>query len=145
MKTYNLIPVEAKKPADAKEWAVCRYYGIERVSHDSKPYNVASDVDLGEKRISVKSEKFTLMAGSLCNGYTDFDDIWNWYEATTHSNCATYVTKDFKAYEMTIPEFKQFVYQFCTVQKESQKNGGTSKIRCRTETKALLDWLESRV
>ena len=67
MKTYNLIPVEAKKPSDAKEWAVCRYYGIERVSHDSKPYNVASDVDLGEKRISVKSEKFTLMAGSLCN------------------------------------------------------------------------------
>ena len=144
MKAYNLTPITCGKPADAKEWAVCNHYGIQRVAHDSKPYNEASDVDTGDKHISVKSAKFTLMAGSLCQGLTEFDDIWNLYESTTHSNLAAYVTADFKAYEMDMAEFKEFVYKFCRVERESAKNGGTCKIRCRTESKALLAWLEAR-
>lgn len=145
MTVYNLAPVAAKKPADAKEWSVCKYYGIERVSHDAKPYNEASDVDAGLKQISVKSAKFTLMAGSLCNGLTEFDDIWNLYEATTHSNYAVYVTEDFKGYEMTMAEFKEFVYKFCRVERESAKNGGACKIRCRSESKALIAWLNEKI
>lgn len=145
MKTYNLIPVEAKKIADAKEWAVCKHYGIERVAHDAKAYNKASDVDTGDKHISVKSAKFTLMAGSLCEGLTEFDDIWNLYETNTHSNCAVYVTEDFKGYEMNMAEFKEFVYKFCRVERESAKNGGACKIRCRSESKALIAWLNAKV
>lgn len=145
MTTYNLIPVEAKKIADAKEWAVCKHYGIERVAHDAKAYDKASDVDAGEKQISVKSAKFTLMAGSLCKGLTEFDAIWNLYATTTHSNYAVYVTEDFVGYEMDMAEFKEFVYKFCTVQRESSKNGGACKIRCRSESKALIAWLNERI
>lgn len=141
---YNLNRVEANKIADAKEWSVARHYGITRTAHDSKPYNVASDVETGDKNISVKSSKFTLMSGSFCKGLSTMDEIWTLYETTTHSDTVAYVTEDFDAYEMTITEFKVFVYTFCSVQKESAKNGGTCKIRCRAETKKMVEWLQAR-
>jgi len=144
MTTYRLAPVTARKPADAKEWAVCAHYDIQRCTHDAKAYDKASDVETADKRISVKSAKFTLMAGSLCEGLTEFDDIWNLYASRTHSDTFAYVTEDFTAYEMDMNEFKAFVYQFCRVERESQKNGGACKIRCRSESQALLKWFQDR-
>lgn len=133
------------KKGDAKEWAMCSHYGIERSRHDSKNYMVASDLESGEKRISVKSARFTLMSGIYCEGLNTVEEIWDRYEATTHSNLAAYVTEDFEAFEMTMPEFKEFVLTFGSIQKESEKNGGGNKVRCKSESKALLKWLRSRV
>ena len=144
MTRYNLNRVNADKIADAKEWSVALHYGITRVAHDSKPYNVASDVETGKKNISVKSSKFTLMSGSFCKGLSTMDEIWTLYENTTHSDTFAYVTEDFSAYEMNIEEFKTFVYTFCTVQRECAKNGGACKIRCRAETKKMVEWLQAR-
>ena len=148
MKTANLknfVPASAKNAGDAKEWAYCSYRGIERTKHDAMPYNLGSDVEIGEEKISIKSSKFSLMSGRLCNGLTEFNAIWELYELNVHSNKFVYITEDFIAYEMTITEFKTFVYEFCKTERESEKNGGAVKIRCKTESKKFIAWLEKAV
>lgn len=145
MTTYNFAPATTpKNHGIAVEWGICNHYGIKRVAHDSAAYDKDSDVNVGGKHMSVKASKFTLMSGSLCEGLTEFDAIWNLYESKVHSNTFVYGTQDGRAFEMDMDEFKQFVYKFCTVQKESAKNGGASKIRCRAESKKMLAWLEAR-
>lgn len=140
--TTSVLPhVDATNAGDAREWAVCSLMGVSRVKHDSKAYDKDSDVVVGTSRISVKASAFSLMAGSLCEGLTDFDDIWNLYERKTHSNTFVYVTKDFIAYIMNLTEFKQFVYKFCYTEQESKKNGGATKIRCRKESTKMVSWL----
>lgn len=132
------------KPADRAEWSLANHYQISRNAHDSQRFDKASDVETSTKNISVKTSHFTLMAGSLCNGLTDFDSIWNLYETTTHSNVFAYITADFTVYEMNIDEFKCFVYTFCNLEKESAKNGGALKIRCRKESGKMLKWLADK-
>lgn len=141
MTTSRLPHIDAAHIADAKEWAVAALMGVTRTKHDSKAYDKDSDVVAGNMRVSVKSSAFTLMAGSLCEGLTDFDSIWNLYESKTHSNTFAYVTADFTAYMMNLAEFKQFVYSFCKLERESEKNGGAMKIRCRKESGKMLKWL----
>ena len=145
MTTTTLTRISAKNEGDAREWSVCAYMGVERSMHDSKAYDKDSDCTCGDMRISVKASAFTLMAGSLCEGLTDFDSIWNLYERKTHSNTFAYVTKDFVLYMMTLAEFKQFVYKFCKLEAESAKNGGALKIRCRKESGKMVAWLQSQV
>jgi hypothetical protein len=53
-----------------------------------------------------------------------------------------YGTKNGKAYMMNMDEFKEFVYSFCSLGRESKKNGGACKIKCRSESKKMLQWLE---
>lgn len=134
----------AARVSDAAEWALCAEYGITRTKHDSSAYDRDSDVNAGEVRISVKTSAFTLMAGSLCEGLEDFDSIWNLYERRVHSNMFAYVTLDGYCYMMDIAEFKNFVYQFCKTERESAKNGGAMKIRCRKESGKMLAWLAAQ-
>ena len=141
MTANNLPRIDARNEGDAREWSVCAFMGVRRAIHDSKAYDKDSDCVAGNMRISVKSSAFTLMAGSLCEGLTDFDSIWNLYESKTHSNAFAYVTADFTMYMMNLSEFKQFVYRFCRLERESEKNGGAMKIRCRKESGKMLKWL----
>lgn len=145
MLSYSLISVSASNMGDAKEWAFCRYYGVERIKHDNVPYDKGSDLDVNDKHFSIKASAFTLMSGNLCEGINDFDGIWTLYASRTHSNTFVYITNDFIAYEMNIDEFKHFVYTFCRIEKESEKNGGTSKIRCKKESSKMIKWLTEKV
>lgn len=145
MFSYEVKDIKVKNHGDACEFGVCSYYGINRIKHDSKPYNTNSDIELSNgKNISVKSNHFTLMSSALCEGLTSFDDIWKLYATNTHSNTFAYVTKTKKAYEMNLHEFKSFIYAFGTIEKDSAKNGGKAKIRCKAETKKMIEWLESQ-
>lgn len=128
----------------AREWALCRFYGITRTSHDAQAYDKASDIDAGEKQVSVKASGFSLMSGSLCKGCVDFDSIWKRYASRVHSNTFAYVTADYTVYEMTLDEFRSFVYEFGRLERESAKNGGALKIKCRKESKKMVGWLEAR-
>lgn len=112
---------------------------------DNIPYDRGSDVNAGPRHISIKSSGFTLMSGSLCEGRQSFDAIWELYASKVVSNEWTYITKSGEAFEMNFDEFKSFVYEFCTTEKESEKNGGAMKIRCRKESKKMLKWLDARV
>lgn len=128
----------------AREWGLCAYYGIDRTAHDSVSYDKGSDIETADKNISVKASGFTLMSGSLCEGLSDFDGIWNLYASRVHSDTFAYVTEDGTTYEMNLNEFKEMVYTFCKTEKESAKNGGATKIRCKKESAKMRAWLEAR-
>lgn len=145
MLTYKIEKAEKVANAGiAREWSLCRYYGITRTSHDAQRYDVASDIDAGEKQISVKASGFTLMSGALCDGRDTFNGIWALYASRVHSNTFAYVTEDFTVYEMSLDEFAEFVHEFGRLEKESAKNGGALKIRCKKESKKMVGWLEAR-
>ena len=46
---------------------------------------------------------------------------------------------------MNINEFEQFVYMFGRTERESEKNGGAMKIRCRKESRKMVEWLNAHV
>ena len=145
MTTYTIERINHKNAGIAREWALCHYYGIERTAHDAGAYDKDSDLNAGDKHISIKASAFSLMSGALCEGREDFDGIWNLYESRVHSNTFAYVTADFTVYEMNISEFKMFVYTFGRTERESEKNGGQMKIRLRKESLKMLKWLSERV
>ena len=125
------------------ELSLCEYFNIERKTLDNKAYNIASDIEIGNKKISVKSARFTLISGTLCNNSTDFNEIWNFYKATTHSNTFVYVSLTGKCYEMNINEFEKFVFAFCELQKDSESNKGKTKIRAKHESRKMIEFLEN--
>lgn len=127
-----------------REHNLCHYFNIDRVTHDSVPYDKGSDLDIGDCHMSIKASRFTLMSGSTCKDCTTFDEIWTVYARNVHSNTFAYVTEDYIVYTMNLAEFKQFVYEFCGLERESQKNGGYLKIKCRAESKKMLNWLRER-
>ena len=142
MITYTIDRVDHKNKGIAREWALCHHYNIERSKHDSLAYDKGSDLDTADgKHISIKASAFTLMAGCLCEGLTDFDSIWNLYAERVHSNTFAYITANFTVYEMNLDEFKRFVYAFAHTERESEKNGGQVKIRLRKESGKMLRWL----
>ena len=144
MTTASLPRITAKNEGDAREWSVCAFMNAPRAIHDSKAYDKDSDCNAGNLHISVKSSAFTLMSGNLCEGLEDFDSIWNLYAERVHSNAFAYVTADYTMYLMTLDEFKKFVYAFGRLERESEKNGGALKIRCRKESGKMLRWLEEQ-
>lgn len=144
MKTFEITCNDSVTNAGiAREWALCQYFGIDRQRHDHSDYRTSSDIMVGELNISVKASAFTLMSGSLCGGYTEFEDIWELYKRSTHSNTFAYVTADFTVYLMNLNEFEKFVHKFCRTETDSKKNGGKVKIRCKKETEEMRAWLRA--
>ena len=108
MTTYTIERLTHRNAGIAREWALCRYYKVERTAHDALPYDKGSDLDAAGKHISIKASAFTLMSGSLCEGRDTFDGIWDLYAERVHSDTFAYITEDFRVYEMGLDEFKQF-------------------------------------
>ena len=128
-----------------REWALCRYFGIERNKHDHQNYKEASDIELDNMQISVKSRDFTLMSGTYCYGCKTFEGIWRRYYKTCHSNTWAYVTEDWQCYMMNKKEFSKFLHLFAGLAHESSKANYALKIRARKETQKRKAWLESQV
>ena len=112
----NYSHIEAKNNGDRCEWMACAFYGVTREKHDSKSYDVASDIEIPNKNISVKSNTASLIS--------------------------VYVTLTNYAYEMNIDEFSKFVHMFGYLTNEAQSRGGDLKIRLRAETKKMYAWLD---
>lgn len=148
MKSFTINHISpAKNKGIAREHDLCAYMGIERSHHDSGAYDKGSDIELGEMLISVKASGFTLISGKYAtdNGLTTYEEIMDFYMATTHSNLWAYVTADYKVYMMNRSEFIAFCANFCGTEKESAKNGGGLKIRCKKESGKMLEWLEAHI
>ena len=129
-----------------REWAMCRYFGIERDKHDGSNYMEHSDIELADGTyISLKASQFTLYSGTLTKGCHTFEGIWRRYYRNCHSNLWGYVTKDWQCYLMNKKEFSQFVHKFCNLGHESSSKGGGLKIRMNSESKKTIAWLEERV
>lgn len=145
MTSAILEPIAAKNAGDAREWAFCRACGVERTAHDSLAYDKASDCEANGHGYSLKASAFTLMSGALCEGLQTLDEIWALYAERVHSDRFVYVTCDWVAYIMDINEFGEFVKTFAHCERESSKNGGAVKVRCRKESSKMVAWLMERV
>ena len=141
MTVYQISPIENANLGIARERALCAHYNIMRTKHDSLAYDKGSDLDVGDKHISIKASGFSLMSGSLCEGKTTFAEIWDLYQSRVHSNIFAYITMDYTVYEMNINEFKEFVFTFGRLCKESSSHGGQLKIRCIKESGKARKWL----
>lgn len=109
-------------------------------SHGKLSYMDGSDIP--EFHMSVKSSGFSLMSGNLCQNQ-DFDGIVEEFFSNTASSSFAYVTQSMECFVMNAEEFRCFVCQFCGLSKESKKNGGRCKVRMKSETKAVLEWLST--
>lgn len=85
--------------------------------------------------IQIKSAR-----ASVCRG-TDIEA----YLMADAAKRFAYVVKDFtKAYIMDKITYITFIKTFGTVTRESAKNGGAEKIRLKSESRAMLEWLSAR-
>ena len=108
-------------------------------AHDSRRFDEASDID----NINVKSAHFTLVQGGLLNG-SELEPMIDDYFSRVHSTEFAYVARDFTVYMMNAKEFREFLMAFCTVERDSYKNGGKLKVRARSESKKMMNWLNER-
>lgn len=102
----------------------------ERVKAD----NIKADKGTDFAQYSIKSARAT-----ICKGRDLAKHL-----ATDKATEFVYITKTEIAYIMSKAEYIEFVAEFGTVTRESQKNGGYEKTRLGHETKALIEWLEQR-
>lgn len=86
--------------------------------------------DVGD--IQVKSSRATICHGTDISAHLAMDAARRY----------AYVNADFTtAYIMTKDEYKTFASLFCTVTRESTKNGGAVKLRFKAENRAMREWL----
>ena len=97
---------------------------------DNTPYYKSGDIN----ELQIKSAKAT-----ICKGLDLLEHLKK-DKATSYG----YVIKDFsKMFVMNRKEYIEFVTIFGTVTRESAKNGGAEKIRLKSESRAMIEWLES--
>ena len=115
MKRIHIDSIE-NAPANkgtAREWALAQAFGISRTKHDNGRYDKGSDIELPDGRnISAKFGGFSLMNGSLCEGRTTMEGIWDLYISRVHSNLVAYITETYDVYLMNMDEFKEFIFTF---------------------------------
>lgn len=120
--------------------------GLPYIAHDGKAFDIASDIEYMGHHISVKAYHFTLMAGTMCEGKNTIEDIWEVYARRTHSDRFAYIVNEM-AYIMDKSEFKQFVFNFCEVERESnhsdRQKTGSVKVRGKRCEKKMVKWFES--
>lgn len=100
----------------------------------AKADNLAHDLGADCLTYQIKSARAT-----VCKGL----DLLA-YLATDAATEFIYATKDGTAYIMSRAEYVEFVGLFGTATRESHKNGGTEKIRLKSESVALLAYLAER-
>lgn len=97
---------------------------------DNTPFYKSGDIN----NLQIKSARAT-----VCKGLDLFEHLAK-DKATNYG----YVVKDFsKMFVMDRKEYVEFVTVFGTVTRESTKNGGATKIRLKSESRAMIEWLES--
>lgn len=97
---------------------------------DNTPYYKSGDIN----NLQIKSARATICKGLNLLEHLEKD------KATSYG----YVVKDFsKMFVMNRKEYVEFVTVFGTVTRESTKNGGATKIRLKSESRAMIEWLES--
>lgn len=129
---------QAKNSGDRAEQDLRHMLTGKMLKHDATPFDKGSDIE--EFHMSVKSARATLVSAGLMQA-TTFEGQVDEYFQRVASTAFAYVTKSNVAYIMNAHEFRAFIETFGSFQRESEKNGGGYKIRFKSESKALLNWL----
>lgn len=139
---YTDVSTASNKGIRAEQNADFLFMGEVNMEHDNVPYNMGSDIEA--LHISVKSSRFTLVSGKAMQAQ-DFEGQLAEYMANTASTQVAYMAMNMVAYVMNMVEFEDFVRAFCKLEKDSSKNGGYNKIRCKHESKHMIEWLEAHI
>ena len=107
---------------------------------DNHKWNIESDIP--ELNMSVKADRFTLASDLM--GET-LDQMVNDYFNRTASTSWAYLTNEGQIYIMNRIEFYMFLMLFCTLERDSTKNGGRVKVRFAHETAKVREWLRAQV
>ena len=99
---------------------------------DNRPATECADCN----GYQVKSARATICKGEDIAKHLENDKATGY--AYINADCST-------AYLMTKAEYLEFATEFATLTRESSKNGGAIKLRFKTESKAMVEWLEGRV
>ena len=98
---------------------------------DNKPFTAGGDC--GDSQI--KSARATVCHGRDIKAHIAMDGAKRY----------GYVTADFSTmYLMSADEYEQFVNLFGTLTRESAKNGGAEKMRLKSESREMMEWLQAR-
>lgn len=84
--------------------------------------------------IQIKSARATICKGTDLKSHIE-NDVARRY---------VYITKSLIAYEMNKAEYLEFTMIFATVTRESQKNGGALKMRLKSESREMIEWLKAK-
>ena len=127
----------ASKQADRKEddfrYAVT---GVSTNKHDSIEFSKGCDV----LDYSIKTSHASLP--STLKGETIADKLADMYKRDT-ANKYVYISDNNIAYIMNKYEFTAFVLAFGRLERDSQKNGGNTKVRILRESARMLAWLNA--
>ena len=100
-----------------------------------KADNIAHNLGTDCLNYQIKSARATVCKGTNLTAYL----------AEEVATEFIYATQNGIAYIMNKTEYLAFVEEFGTVTRESEKNGGSEKIRLKSESLALLAYLAERV
>lgn len=130
MKKFNLTPIARTYTNNGQHLEqTARYFLTGRIEKaDNTPCTVDGDCN----GIQIKSARATICKGTDIAAHIEKD------AATEYA----YITAQEEMYLMTATEYKEFATAFATVTRESEKNGGQEKTRFKSESKALLAYLE---
>lgn len=144
MKKIKVIDIERQYNNDGQHLQQALTYTLTGEHRKADHVSYTKDSDIPEFEMSVKSARFTLMSGNLCEAQ-DFEGIVNEFFRKTASKCFAYVTKELECFIMDAEEFREFICQFCGLSKESSKNGGRCKVQMRSESSKVMQWLQTSV
>ena len=99
-----------------------------------KADNLRHDLGADCLNYQIKSARATVCKGTDLKAYLDLD------AATAY----IYADNDGTAWIMNREEYESFCTEFGSVQADSRKNGGDLKIRLKSESKAMKEWLKAR-
>lgn len=107
---------------------------------DNHKWNIESDIP--ELNMSVKADRFTLASDLM--GETLSQKVSDYFNRTASTSWA-YLTTEGQIYIMNQIEFHMFLMLFCTLERDSTKNGGKVKVRFAHETAKVREWLRAQV
>jgi hypothetical protein len=107
---------------------VCRYY------LSGKILKADNKKGCDYENIQIKSARATVCKGTDLKSHI-MQDVAVYY---------IYVTNNLVGYQMNKAEYLEFCEKFATLTRESSKNGGHEKMRLKSESKEMIEWLKAK-
>ena len=132
MTTTQIIEIERTYKNNGQHLEQCARFTLtgKIQKADNKPFTAGGDI--GD--LQVKSARATICKGTDIKAHIEIDGAERY----------GYITKEMTMFVMTKVEYLEFIERFATITRESKKNGGAEKLRLKSESKEMKEWLRER-
>ena len=133
MTTTQIIEIERTYKNNGQHLEQCaRFTFTGKIQKaDNKPFTAGGDI--GD--LQVKSARATICKGTDIKAHIEMDGAERY----------GYIDESLTMYIMTKDEYLEFALKFATLTRESSANGGAEKLRLKSESKEMKEWLKARV